>query len=72
MADLPDNNDLIAEIQAAVDDANPAVSRAESIRKFRILGTTSPRRTASSPRRSRCSRNVVAQDLAADIEALYQ
>ena len=29
--------DLAAEIQAAIDDANKAVSKAESIRKFRVL-----------------------------------
>ena len=37
VADLRDDPDLNAEIQAAVDDANKAVSRAESIKKFRIL-----------------------------------
>ena len=37
VADLRDDPDLRAEIQHAVDDANKAVSRAESIRKFRIL-----------------------------------
>ena len=31
------NPRLQAEIQAAVDDANKAVSRAESIRRFRVL-----------------------------------
>ena len=37
LADLTDDPDLIAELQAAVDDANKAVSRAESIRRFRVL-----------------------------------
>ena len=37
MADLRDDGDLRAEIQEAIDDANKAVSRAESIKKFRIL-----------------------------------
>ena len=32
-----------AEIQAAVDDANKAVSQAEAIKKFAILARTSPR-----------------------------
>ncbi len=35
--DLADDNDLVAEIQSAVDDANTIVSKAESIREFRIL-----------------------------------
>lgn len=37
VADLVDDPDLNAEIQKAVDDANKAVSKAESIRTFRIL-----------------------------------
>jgi long-chain acyl-CoA synthetase len=37
VADLVDDPDLRAEIQKAVDDANQAVSKAESIRTFRIL-----------------------------------
>ena len=42
-ADLAKDPDLLADLQAAVDDANKAVSRAESIRKFRVLPSTSPR-----------------------------
>ena len=37
LAELASDPELIAEIQTAVDDANKAVSRAESIRRFRIL-----------------------------------
>ncbi|MEX1179160.1 MAG: long-chain fatty acid--CoA ligase [Nitriliruptor sp.] len=37
VADLVDDEDLKAEVQKAVDDANKAVSKAESIRTFRIL-----------------------------------
>jgi long-chain acyl-CoA synthetase len=37
VADLKDDPDLIAAVQADVDEANKAVSRAESIRTFRIL-----------------------------------
>ena len=36
-ADLVDDADLRAEIQAAVDEANKAVSQAESIRRFAVL-----------------------------------
>src|SRR5207342_1291706 len=39
LAHLTTDPDLLAELQAAVDDANKAVSRAESIRKFRVLDT---------------------------------
>ncbi|MTV27663.1 long-chain fatty acid--CoA ligase [Nitriliruptoraceae bacterium ZYF776] len=37
VADLVDDEDLRAEVQKAVDDANKAVSKAESVRTFRIL-----------------------------------
>jgi long-chain acyl-CoA synthetase len=37
VAELADDPDLKAEIQTAVDEANQAVSKAESIRTFRIL-----------------------------------
>ena len=37
VADLADDPDLVAAVQADVDEANKAVSRAESIRTFRIL-----------------------------------
>ena len=37
VGDLVDDADLHAEIEGAVEDANKAVSKAESIRKFRIL-----------------------------------
>ena len=37
IADLVEDEDLVASIQAAVDETNQAVSRAESIRTFRIL-----------------------------------
>ncbi len=37
VADLVDDEDLRAELQSAVDEANTAVSKAESIRTFRIL-----------------------------------
>ena len=37
VADLVDDPELRAEIQNAIDDANQAVSKAESVRTFRIL-----------------------------------
>ena len=37
VAEAAEDPDVIAEIQAAVDDANKAVSKAEAIKKFKIL-----------------------------------
>jgi hypothetical protein len=36
-AELRDDPELLASLQTAVDEANQTVSRAESIRKFRVL-----------------------------------
>ena len=71
IADLRDNNDLIADIQAAVDDANSTVSRAESIRKFRIVDGDFTQENGELTPSLKVRRNVVAKDRAADIEALY-
>ena len=70
-AELADDPELIAEIQAAVDDANKAVSRAESIRKFRILPADFTTDNGYITPSLKVKRAVVAKDFAADIEALY-
>jgi long-chain acyl-CoA synthetase len=69
--DLAQDPELIAEIQLAVDDANKAVSRAESIRRFRILGTEFTEAAGQLTPTLKLRRNVVAREFAADIEALY-
>jgi long-chain acyl-CoA synthetase len=63
---------LITEIQLAVDEANKAVSRAESIRRFRILGTDFTEASGQLTPSAKVRRNVVARDFAADIDALYR
>ena len=70
-ADLAGDPALVAEIQAAVDDANKAVSRAESIRRFRILGADFTEQTGHLTPSLKVRRNVVIEDFTADIEALY-
>jgi long-chain acyl-CoA synthetase len=71
VADLRDDADLVAEIQAAVDEANHTVSRAESVRKFRILDRDFTEADGQITPSLKVRRNVVAKDFAADIEALY-
>src|SRR6202012_2352043 len=71
VADLRDSNDMIADIQAAVDDANASVSQAESIRKFRIVDGDFTQENGQLTPSLKVRRNVVAKDRAADIEALY-
>jgi long-chain acyl-CoA synthetase len=68
---LRDDPDLVAEVQTAVDDANQAVSRAESIRKFRILDTDFTQEAGQLTVKLGIRRSVLLKDFAADIDALY-
>lgn len=69
--DLAADADLLADIQAAVDDANKAVSRAESIRKFQILAADFTEASGHLTPSLKVRRNVVAADYAVQIAALY-
>jgi len=71
VADLRDDPDLNAEVQAAVDDANKAVSRAESIRKFRILDGDFTQEQGHLSAKLGIKRAVLAKEFAAEIEAMY-
>jgi long-chain acyl-CoA synthetase len=70
-ADLAEDPDLLADLQAAVDEANKAVSRAESIRKFKVLGVDFTTDNGYITPSLKVKRGVVAKDFAADIQALY-
>ena len=70
-ADLADDPDLLADLQAAVDDANKAVSRAESIRKFRVLPVDFSTDNDYITPSLKVKRANVAKGFAAEIEALY-
>ncbi len=71
IASLRDDPELLADVQAAVDDANKAVSRAESIRKFRILDGDFTQENGQLSAKLGIRRSVLAKDFASDIEALY-
>jgi long-chain acyl-CoA synthetase len=68
---LTGDPDLLAELQAAVDDANQAVSRAESIRKFRVLDTDFTEQAGYLTPSLKLRRNIVTKDFADEIDALY-
>ncbi len=72
IADLAQDPDLNAVIQTAVDEANKAVSRAESIRKFRILPVDFTIAGGQLTAKLSIKRHVVAKEFANEIEALYQ
>jgi long-chain acyl-CoA synthetase len=71
VADLAEDPDLRSEIQKAVDDGNAAVSKAESVRKFRILATDfNPENGYLTPS-LKLKRNVIMKDFSGEVESLY-
>jgi long-chain acyl-CoA synthetase len=71
IAELRDDPELIAEVQAAVDEANRAVSRAESIRRFRILPVDFTEAGGQLTPTLKVRRSVVLEQFADEVEALY-
>jgi len=72
LAELKDDPDLLADLQAAVDDGNQAVSHAEAVKKFRLLDTVFSEESGHLTPSLKLKRNLVLKDFAADVEALYQ
>ncbi|MGZ4445861.1 MAG: AMP-dependent synthetase/ligase [Nocardioides sp.] len=71
VADLVDDPDLRAEIESAVEDANKAVSKAESIRKFTILPGQWTEEGGQLTPSLKLKRNVVMRELRDEVAALY-
>jgi len=71
VASLKDDPELLTEIQAAIDDANEAVSRAESIRRFRVLGTDLTEASGHLTPKLSVRRHLVTKDFGTEIEELY-
>ena len=72
VADLVDDADLRQEIQDAVDEANAAVSKAESIRKFEILPYDWTEEGGQLTPSLKLKRNVVMRECRDEIAALYE
>ncbi|MEU1825743.1 MULTISPECIES: AMP-dependent synthetase/ligase [Streptomyces] len=70
-AELADDPELLADVQKAVDDGNAAVSKAESVRKFRVLPAQFTEASGHVTPSLKLKRNVVAKDFADEIEAIY-
>jgi long-chain acyl-CoA synthetase len=68
---VKDDEDLLAELDAAVKDANKAVSQAEAIRKFRVLGTDFTEDNGMLTPSLKLKRAVVMKEFDAEVEALY-
>jgi long-chain acyl-CoA synthetase len=71
IGDLVNDPDLIAVIQTAVDEANKAVSKAESIRKFTLLSTDFTIAGGHLTAKLSVKRHVVAKEFAKEIDALF-
>ncbi|NDF02147.1 MAG: long-chain fatty acid--CoA ligase [Actinobacteria bacterium] len=71
VADLANDSALIAVIQTAVDEANKSVSKAESIRKFKILPIDFTIAGGQLTAKMSIKRHVVQKEFANEIESLY-
>ena len=70
--ELSTNAELMSEIQAAVDSANQAVSKAESIRKWVLIDADWTVDSGHLTPSMKLKRNIVEQQYAAAIEGLYE
>ena len=71
LAELTNDPDLISVIQTAVDEANKAVSRAESIRKFKILPVDFTIAGGHLTAKLSVKRHVVHKEFASEIAELF-
>lgn len=71
VAELRRDPDLVAEIEAAVADANKSVSHAEAIKKYVVLGVDFTEEAGHMTPSLKVKRNVVMKDFADEIDALY-
>lgn len=72
VASLRDDPDLLAAVQQAVDDGNAAVSKAESVRRFRLLSAQFTEDAGHITPSLKLKRGVVAKDFADEIESIYR
>jgi long-chain acyl-CoA synthetase len=71
MEELAHNEEVIAEVQSAVDDANQAVSRAEAIKAFRVLPRDLSIDGGELTPTLKVKRSVIASKYARVIEEIY-
>jgi len=76
-ADLPpaavvEDPEVLAAVQAAVDDANKAVSHAEAIKKFSLLTEDFTESSGQLTPTMKLRRGVVMERFAAEIDAIYR
>ncbi len=69
--DLPESEEMRAEVQAAVDAVNATVGPVEQIKRFKILPRDLTQETGELTPTLKVKRNVVNDKNAAEIDALY-
>ncbi len=72
VSELADDEELRATIQSGVDDANRAVSKAEAIKAFRILGDDWTVDNGLLTPSLKVKRNVVLKQYSAEVDAIYR
>jgi len=70
--ELVTDAELIADIQRGVDEANASVSRAESIRRFRVLPDDFTEENGHLTPSLKLKRQAIAKDFATEIDELYR
>ncbi|WP_164702904.1 long-chain fatty acid--CoA ligase [Modestobacter sp. KNN46-3] len=68
---LRDDPELLAELDTAVAEANKAVSQAEAIKKFRVLGDDFTEDNGTLTPSLKLKRAVVMKQFGTEVEALY-
>jgi long-chain acyl-CoA synthetase len=71
LAEIAKDPELLADIQHAVDDANKAVSKAESVRKFEVLPVEWTIDAGQLTPKQSIRRHVLTVEYAEKIEAMY-
>ncbi|TQK51699.1 long-chain acyl-CoA synthetase [Streptomyces sp. SLBN-118] len=71
LADLVQDGELLDALQRAVDEANRLVSRAESIRRFKVLTADFTEESGHLTPSLKLKRTAIARDFEAEIESLY-
>jgi long-chain acyl-CoA synthetase len=70
-AQLREDADLLAELENAVAEANRAVSKAEAIKKYRVLGSDFTEDNGMLTPSLKLKRAVVMKEYETEVEALY-
>jgi long-chain acyl-CoA synthetase len=71
VTELREHQQLVQEIQSAIDQANKLVSNAEAIKRFRILPTDFTEAGGEMTPTLKLKRNVITKEYGEEIEALY-